>query len=483
MNENLKKIYGDRIYPASVSETAGGTVFMVYEKDADFLVTDDLSLGFEGRKVSDGVERLECPLSARNAKVLRAHFPYTAPIKVLKEKMTMGVGDRLGNAAFGHIKAFNAHPGFAPVFAQQSVRELNLTGRTYSDIMDAVSFAVYREGYKTGFGADGDHLKTEPEIANALDCGCTMITLDCSEYIRTDVNDDTVDALYTTDTELEGIYLGKSFSLGEGITITFDEKEYKKAVAIYTAAIGFASHVYYTFIRPEDEEVADFEMSIDETSTPTTPAQHFFIANELRRRGIIPATVAPRFCGEFQKGVDYIGDIAQFEAELKIHAAIARHFGYKLSIHSGSDKFSAFPYIGRETRGNFHIKTAGTNWLQSMLLIAKLEPSLYREVHEFALEHFHEAAAYYHVTTDLTKIPALDTLSDDELPGLFSANDPRQLIHITYGLILNAKNEDGTLRFRDRLYKVWRENETALNEIVGSHIEKHMETLLSAIGG
>ena len=197
----------------------------------------------------------------------------------------------------------------------------------------------------------------------------------------------------------------------------------------------------------------DFEISIDETITPTTPLQHFFVANELTRRGIRFATMAPRFCGEFQKGVDYIGNLGQFEREFAVHAAIARHFGYKISVHSGSDKFSVFPAVGKLTKGRFHLKTAGTSWLEAMKLVAMKDAGLYREIHTYALSVFEEARKYYHVTTQLNRIPDIKTLSDKELPQLFSHHDARQLIHITYGLILNAKNPDGSYRFRGRLYK------------------------------
>ena len=212
-------------------------------------------------------------------------------------------------------------------------------------------------------------------------------------------------------------------------------------------------------------------MSIDETATPTTPLEHFFVAHELIRRGAKPATIAPRFCGDFQKGIDYIGDLAQFDREMAVHAAIARHFGYKLSIHSGSDKFSAFPAIGKHTRGTFHVKTAGTNWLEAMGVIAKVDPALYREVHAYALEAFPEATVYYHVTTNLDNIPALDTLTDVQLPSLFDNNDSRQLIHITYGLILNHGD------FKERLYTLWRENAEAYAQALERHIGRHMQEL------
>jgi hypothetical protein len=201
------------------------------------------------------------------------------------------------------------------------------------------------------------------------------------------------------------------------------------------------------------------------------------VARELTDAGVSFATMAPRFCGEFQKGVDYRGDLAQFEKEIKVHAVIARHFKYKLSIHSGSDKFTVFPSIGKETRRIFHVKTAGTNWLEAMRVAAAADPSLYREIHKYALSAFDEARKYYHVTTDLKKIPDVDKLKDAELPGLFDQDDSRQLIHITYGLILNKKNEDGSFAFKDRLYKLWREKEDLYAQALVKLIGRHLQTL------
>ena len=201
------------------------------------------------------------------------------------------------------------------------------------------------------------------------------------------------------------VYMNKSFDVGEGVTISFDEELYKRTVLIYSEAIKHAIDIFFNLIMKNGKQVADFEVSIDETMTPTLPAQHFFVANELTRKGVRVSTVAPRFCGEFQKGIDYIGDLKQFAAEMKIHAAISRHFGYKISIHSGSDKFSIFPSAGRETKGRFHLKTAGTNWLEAMKLVAMKDPQLYREVHAYALTAFKAATAYYHVTTQLSRIP------------------------------------------------------------------------------
>ena len=152
-------------------------------------------------------------------------------------------------------------------------------------------------------------------------------------------------------------------------------------------------------------------------------------------------------------------------------------FKYKLSIHSGSDKFAVFPLVNKATKGIFHVKTAGTNWLEAMRVAAMTDPSLYREVHKYALEAFEEASKYYIVTTDLAKIPPVDKLGDAELPGLFENNDSRQLIHITYGLILNRKNADGSFAYKDRLYKLWRDHAEDYAEALEKHIGRHLDLL------
>ena len=112
-----------------------------------------------------------------------------------------------------------------------------------------------------------------------------------------------------------------------------------------------------------------------------------------------------------------------------------------------------------------------------MRLVEIKDPSLYREVHAFALEKFQEARVYYHVTTDLAKILALDTLEDADLPKLFELNEARQLIHITYGLILGAKNPDGNDRFKTRLYDLWREHAEGYAELLRGHIGRHLHDL------
>jgi hypothetical protein len=457
----------------SIHKAGSSTVFMAKEGNETVIIAagkDAAALGFQGKELEDG--KFKIPLTHENALVLRKLFPFTAPTRVLRKDRSFGVGDRLGIAAPGHIKVFERYDAY-PVFAQQSIRELNLTNRTYEDVLDTVSFAVFREGFTKGFGADGDHLKTVKDVEYALSLGFSMITLDCSDHIKNDVTGQNAPPLPAVYREK---YLGRKFDVGEGVVLSFNEGELKQMAAVYGEAIGFAIDMYNRFLKDNKYE-ADFEISIDETAASTTPLQHYFVARELIDAGVSFVTMAPRFCGEFQKGIDYIGDLAQFEEEIKIHAVIARHFKYKLSIHSGSDKFSVFPCIGRETRGIFHVKTAGTNWLEAMRVAATVDPGLYREIHQYALSAFGEARAYYHVTTDLSKIPPVESLADADLPRLFENNDARQLIHITYGLILNKKNAGGSFSFKDRLYKLWKDHEDEYAEALVKHIGKHLDLL------
>ena len=464
------------VYPLSIQTLKNTTVFIAKVKDEKFIVSVGPSISLEGSEETINGERVVIgSLNHANAQVLRSTFPFTAPSRVLSKERSIGVGDRLGIASPGHIRVFEKYDAY-PILAQQSIRELTLTNRTFEDVLDAATFGVFQEGYKKGFGADGDHLKTEKEVKMALDLGYTMITLDCSEHMHNEFENMSVAELhsrYVPVGSLEKEYMNKSFEVEEGVTVSFTEEEFKRMVMTYKDVLDFASSIYHTFFDSGKYE-ADFEISIDETTTATTPAEHYFVANELIKRGVKIVTIAPRFCGEFQKGVDYIGDVAQFEKELIVHSAIARHFNYKLSLHSGSDKFKIFEIFGRITRGHFHVKTAGTNYLEAMKLVAMKDPSLYRKIHTFALSAFDEVTQYYHVTTDITRIPSIDTLDDAQLVKLFEHNDSRQLIHITYGPILNKRDEQGSFVYRDALYSLWSSYENLYSELLYKHIGRHL---------
>lgn len=404
---------------------------------------------FAGREAKvDGAPAKICPLNHHNAQIIRQSFPYTRPISHAGHKITLGLGDRLGLASPGHIRLLRG-TGIFPVLAQQSMRELHLTGRTYFDVLDAATWAVFQEHYADGYGADGDHLKTAEEIKMALDCGFTMITLDCSDHIGRQAE---------ATEDIKQTYLDKTFDVG-GISISFAKEELERIVSVYDGAIKHTIQIYREWIRGRN---VDFEMSIDETAFTTAPQAHFFVANELRRNGVYVQSLAPRFCGEFQKGIDYIGDIDEFAREFGIHAKIAEQFGYKLSVHSGSDKFAVFPIVGRTA--SFHLKTAGTNWLEAVRVIAQKDPALFREILLCALASLPDAKKYYHITENVANIPI--NLSDGELPSLLDQNDARQVLHITYGHILG--------KFKDRIFADLQEFEGEYYSGLQKHIGKHL---------
>lgn len=476
-------IPGITIYRSSFTNYDGIKMVMVKEDLKKWLVVtgsgqlyDDLN----GNTLTN--EGKLCPLSHENRLVLNRYFDYTVPKAFGNSVTTIGLGDRLGLASQGHIETIR-NKAIKPILAQQSIRELLLTNRSMEDVIDAASYAVFQEGYKGGFGADGDHLKKEEDIKLALSLGMTMLTLDCSDYIQNGLETLGFDQIKEKYQKLpksdkayyKEEYLNKTFD-ANGIDIYFDEKELMKNVLIYKEAISYMVYIYEKYISKQKSDI-DFEISIDETETITSPQQHFFVANELKLQNIKVTSLAPRFCGEFQKGIDYIGDIPQFEKELEMHALIARYFNYKLSIHSGSDKFKVFPIINQYTNGLFHLKTAGTNWLEAVRVIAKVNPNLYRRMHRYALEHFEEAQSYYHVTPNLSDIKDINDVGDNELSDYMNKDASRQLFHITYGLLLTMKDESGNYGFKEEFFKTLKEHEVDYRDALISHIGKHISTL------
>ncbi|TVY07616.1 tagaturonate epimerase family protein [Paenibacillus cremeus] len=473
-----------KVYAQSLEESGSTKLLMIKDNASHtkYIVAvgeGELYDALEG-EVQDGGKL--CPLTHANRLVLNKYFPYTAPRAFGTQIATIGLGDRLGIASPGHIRTVKGRD-VRPILAQQSIRELNLTGRDYKQVVDAACYAAFQEGYKDGFGADGDHLKVEADIEMSIGLGFTMLTLDCSEKIDNSIEGSSAaeqEAKYnqlpeSVRSHYEARYLNQAFPAA-GTTISFDRETLIKNVLIYGAAIDFMEHVYNTYIVTAGREI-DFEISIDETATPTAPESHFFVAKELYSRGMTIYSMAPRFCGEFQKGIDYIGDIAQFEKELVIHAGLADDFGYKLSIHSGSDKFSVFALIGQYTKGRFHVKTAGTNWLEAVRTLAKVNPSLYRKMHQYALDHFEEATAYYHVKAELDKIAPLSEVADADLHTYMDEENARQLIHITYGILLQAKDAQGNSLFKDEFFRTLSEQEEAYAQSLISHIGKHLDLL------
>jgi len=188
--------------------------------------------------------------------------------------------------------------------------------------------------------------------------------------------------------------------------------------------------------------------------------------------------LAPRFDAGFEKGVDIRtnngrkpspADLKRFEDNVKDHALIARKMGpYKLGVHSGSDKFTAYPIISRHTEGMFHVKTAGTSYLEAVKVIAKANPSFYRQLHQHALETFEPNRKTYHLTTNLANVPEARELNQTKaVEGLTENDDWRQVIHVAYGALLQ--------KFGKRMIGVLSENLEDYYQTIARHIRLHLD--------
>lgn len=483
----LGSIGGFEVYPRSMV-TAHNALFFLGCRGADKRLGvlgrgDDPALASfagEARDVTVDGEALVlrvCPADHANAAALRAVLSYTAP-QVLGLRKSAGCGDRLGLATPGHVRAVRQFSSIAPILAQQSVRENARTGRTPQQVLDDATWGVFQEGWHEPWGADADHLKTPADVDAFVAAGYTFYTVDPGDYVDNqahttprDVLLDKIhalpwDVLESSARDLEKRYLDRRFQV-EGLAITFDDLTLLRAACKYGRAIAHTVRMYRYLASRMGDKLFELEVSVDETETPISPHEHFFVASELKRLRVQWVSLAPHFVGRFEKGVDYIGDLAQFEAEFVKHVAIARHLGpYKLSLHSGSDKFSIYPIIARHAGDLVHLKTAGTSYLEALRAIANIDPPLFREILALAHERYGEDKATYHVSADPAKVPAPDQLADSELARVLDLFDGRQLLHVTFGSVLE--------QFGQRLKEVLVRHEEEHYAALETHFCKHL---------
>jgi len=494
-----------KIYEASITRKKDCTFFLILENFEQKLTIlypssrKNLLKDFkveEARKIEFEAERFEyaiCPRNHQNASALRKIFPFTRP-RVMGLMPAIGTGDRIGLATPGHIKAVK-ELGIFPVLAQQSIREMNRTLRASQEVLDDVSWAVFQEGYREGFAADADHLKTKEDINDTYEAGFTMHTIDPSDYVDSNADGYDLETLRGKFQELPWerlrcnkkeylkIYLGEKFALSapsqKDLHLEFSEETLLRAAVKYSSAIAYVAEMYAHLRKLFGKRRFDVEMSVDETEKPTSPLEHFFIVSELKRLDVQIQGLAPRFVGRFEKAIDYIGDLDEFEKSFKEHAFIAKACGpYKLSIHSGSDKFSIYPIAGRYAADMIHLKTAGTSYLEGLRLVARHDHGLFREIVEYGLRCFEKDRKSYSVSTDLSLVPDPEKVSDQDLEETYLNDDNgRQVLHITYGSILTAQTSEGKWLFRDRLRRILIENEEEHYETVAAHMKRHIEPL------
>lgn len=477
----MKTLTGYLYYPDSLEEADGNTFFLAHgEVDhAKYLGVIGKTTGFEEPRPA-GNKTTIFPLTPANTAALRDRLPWLRP-QALGLKLSAGFGDRLGLATPGHVRAVEGTP-VAPIFAQQSVRENARTRRTPQQVLDDATWGVFQTGWRQPWGADADHLKTTTDINSFFEAGFTFFTIDPGDYVDDHAQTDSVDQLHekvrdlpwklleTSPEETFSRYLGKAITI-EDFKVGIDETGMLRALAKYGRAIAHTLELSRYLANRAGGKEYDLEVSVDETNVPTSIPEHYFIASELRRLNIPFTSLAPRFVGRFEKGVDYIGDLQQFEIDFARHAAIARHFGtYRLSLHSGSDKFSIYSIAARQTRGLVHLKTAGTSYLEALRVIAQANPELFRQILQLAIDRYETDRATYHVSAMLEKVNQPDQVSDDNLSVLLDQFDARQVFHVTFGTVLD--------RFGSQLHEVLRANENGYYSVLEKHFKKHLNPLL-----
>ncbi|MCE9613722.1 MAG: tagaturonate epimerase family protein [Lentisphaerae bacterium] len=421
----------------------------------------------------------------------------SAPI-ALGLQPSFGFGDRIGLATPGHVAALQrAGTGILPIFAQQSIREMTRTGRSPETVMHDALRGMQAAGWRGATGADADHLKTREDVDRTAAAGFVMFTIDPSGYV--DAQADHYPAadlrerykVVRAEVSWAEAYRGKRVALPNGTPLSIDDTAMMRAAVKYGRAVNAAVELaaYIRLVQTRAGREHEIELSVDETDQPTTLAEHYIVAAQCIKGGMKLVSLAPRFVGSLEKGVDYIGDLAALEQALRDHAAVAEVVGpYKLSLHSGSDKLSMYTAFARATQGRFHVKTAGTSYLEALRVAALEEPALFRRLCAFARERYDVDKATYHVHATLADVPPPDALRDDKAleraylecwddvaAGKGFTAPGRQILHCTFGSVLTHEE------FGPALRACLTRHPTTYRDVLAVHFDRHLQALLAGM--
>ena len=408
---------------------------------------------------------------------------------------SFGFGDRLGLATPGHVEALRRArtSSILPIFAQQSIREMTRTNRSPTQVMHDAQAGAESAEYTGARGADADHLKTPEDVDRTADAGFVFYTIDPSGFVDANADDYTADDLARRANALRdeaswiAAYVGERIKLPTGTTLDLDKHVCQKAAVKYGKAVNHACILADHIARAatQRKQPYEIELSVDETPQPTTLAEHYIVAHRCLARGMKLVSLAPRYVGDFEKGVDYKGDLSVFERSFADHAAIAEMLGpYKLSLHSGSDKLSIYPAFARITRGRFHVKTAGTSYLEALRVAARHDEKLFRRIIDFSRARYDTDKATYHVSATLDSTPAASDVRDarkleaiylemwsDVAPGNGFTAPARQILHCTFGSVLT----DATLG--NELRDLLKTHQATYTEVLADHFSRHLLAL------
>jgi len=407
---------------------------------------------------------------------------------------SFGFGDRTGLATPGHVAAMLIDgAGIQPIFPQQSIREMQRTQRTPVQVMEDALRGAAGAGWTAVTGADADHLKTSEDVNVTAAAGFTFFTIDPSGSVDQKADNYDEATLRARFAAVSGTapwfeeYAGKSFRLATGTEVVLDEHACMRAAVKYGAAIQQAVSLsdHIRRVHESNGRAFEIELSVDETDQPTTLAEHFIIAEQCLKAGMKLVSLAPRFIGDFEKGVDFKGDLKALAVSLADHAAVAQLVGpYKLSLHSGSDKLSMYSLLSRCTKGLFHVKTAGTSYLEALRVVARHEESLFRAIIDFARGRYDTDKATYHVSATVACAPAPNLVSsvrdlereylelwEDVPEGLGFTKPGRQILHCTFGSTLTHPE------FGPAIRSVLATHPETYTEVLADHFGRHLRPL------
>jgi hypothetical protein len=371
-------------------------------------------------------------------------------------RFSFGVGDRFAHQAVAQLAAFErlAATGVivAPVW-NKSNREHSFIGSEPASVRVAAAAAVAARRWPHPWFVDADHIRLET-VDRFLDSS-DFFTIDVADSIGAPASDADVAAFVARHGELVGgLHVPGCYE-----PIQLDADSLGAIAREYLLACRQAGEIYRHILARRAGRPFVTEVSMDETDLPQTPPQLLVILALLADEGVPLETIAPKFTGRFNKGVDYVGDLAQFEREfaddIAVLAFAADRYGLprtvKLSVHSGSDKFSLYPVIRRllaATGAGVHLKTAGTTWLEELIGLAEAGGdglTLAKEIYAYALDHVDELCGPYATVIDIdrARLPTAAEVGGWSGPRLAAAirhvpTDPafnahvRQLLHVSF---------------------------------------------------
>ncbi|MGD0096965.1 MAG: tagaturonate epimerase family protein [Terracidiphilus sp.] len=371
-------------------------------------------------------------------------------------KYSIGTGDRFAHQAKAQLQACllaeQRGTVIEPVW-NKSNREHTIIGSEPASVRQAADAAVKTLGWKHAYFCDADHIN-HATVSRFLSA-CDFYTLDVADFIGHALPAAEIDAFVARHSELLGHI--KLEGTAEGCEITAESL--RQAAQKYLYAVKQAGEVYRTVEKAKGKGTFIPEVSMDETDTPQSPAELLIILAAIADEGIPVQTIAPKFSGRFNKGVDYIGNVDQFAREFELDIAAinyaVRHYGLppnlKLSVHSGSDKFSIYPAIHAAMKkfdAGVHLKTAGTTWLEELIGLAEAGGdglALAKEVYAEAFAHREELCAPYATVIDIdpAKLPSPADVKDwtseqytsalRHVPSAKAYNGSlRQLLHVGF---------------------------------------------------